>query len=94
MSREVGYEQDGVVHGAIDVLGESRLELVEVPAQRWHRWTTATAVIGPLALPEVIAHTGVRAPFAFPDGTVSDLVLTARGWAQRAPRRAVSDVRA
>ena len=80
-----GYEQDGVVHGDIDIQGESRLELVEVPARRWHRWTTATAGFGPLELPEVIAHTGVRAPFAFPDGTVSDLVLTARGWAQRAP---------
>ncbi len=79
-----GYEQDGVVHGAIDIHGESRLELVEVPARRWHRWTTETAGFGPLELPEVIAHTGVRAPFAFPDGTVSDLVLTARGWAQRA----------
>jgi hypothetical protein len=79
-----GYEQDGVVHGAIDIHGESRLELVEVPARRWHRWTTATTGLGPLEMPEVIAHTGVRAPFAFPDGTVSDLVLTARGWAQRA----------
>ncbi len=79
-----GYEQEGVLHGAIDIQGEPRLELVEVPARRWHRWTTSAAGLGPLELPEVIAHTGVRAPFAFPDGTVSDLVLTARGWAQRA----------
>ena len=79
-----GYEQDGVVHGAIDIQGEPRLELVEVPAHRWHRW--ATVGLGPLELPEVIAHTGVRAPFAFPDDTVSDLVLTAGGWARRAPR--------
>jgi hypothetical protein len=81
-----GYEQDGVVHGAIDIQGEPRLELVEVPARRWHRWTTATAGLGPLVLAEAIAHSGVRAPFAFPDGTVSDLVLTARGWAQRPTR--------
>ena len=58
--------------------------ITEVPARRWHRWTTSPAGFGSLELPEVIAHTGVRAPFAFPDGTVSDLVLTARGWAQRA----------
>ena len=35
-------------------------------------------------LPVVTAHTGVRSPFVFPDGSVSDLVLTPRGWAQRA----------
>jgi hypothetical protein len=29
----------------------------------------------------------VRAPFAFPDGSVSDLVLTPEGWARRAVRR-------
>jgi hypothetical protein len=81
-----GYEQVGVVHGAIEILGEARIELTEVPAQRWHRWTTATTGFGPLALPEVRAHAGVRAPFAFPDGSVSDLVLTPEGWARRARR--------
>jgi len=88
-SIDTGYEQVGVVHGSIDVLGEPRVELVEVPARRWHRWTAESAGFGfgPLALPEVTAHTGVRAPFVFPDRTVSDLVLTASGWAQRTPRR-------
>ena len=81
-----GYEQLGVVHGAIEVLGEPRLELTEVPAHRWHRWTTHTTGFGPLALPEVRAHAGVRAPFAFPDGGVSDLVLTPEGWARRVAR--------
>lgn len=81
-----GYEQPGVVHGAIEVLGERRLELAEVPAHRWHRWTTHTTGFGPLALAEVRAHAGVRAPFAFPDGSVSDLVLTPDGWARRAAR--------
>jgi hypothetical protein len=70
------------VHGVIDVLGEPRLELAEVPAHRWHRWS-GTGQLAPLALPSVTAHTGVRSPFAFPDGSVSDLVLTARGWALR-----------
>jgi len=85
---DVGYEQVGVVHGAVDVLGEPRLELTEVPGHRWHRWTSHSTGFGPLALPEVRAHAGVRAPFAFPDGSVSDLVLTPEGWARRAARPA------
>ena len=83
---DVGYEQVGVVHGAIDILGEARLELIEVPGHRWHRWTSHTTGFGPLTLPTVRAHAGVRAPFAFPDGSVSDLVLTSEGWARRAAR--------
>jgi hypothetical protein len=31
----------------------------------------------------VRAHTGIRAPFAFPDGTSIDWVLTADGWRSR-----------
>jgi hypothetical protein len=85
---DVGYEQRGVVHGIVEILGEPRVELAEVPAHRWHRWTTASGGFGPLTLPVVTVHTGVRSPFAFPDGTVSDLVLTPRGWAQRPPRPA------
>ena len=84
---DVGYEQVGVVHGAIEILGEPRLELVEVAAHRWHRWTSGATGFAPLTLPEVRAHGGVRAPFAFPDGSVSDLVLTPDGWARRAVRR-------
>jgi hypothetical protein len=78
-----GYEQRGVVHGAIDVAGAPRIELVEVPAHRWHRWT-GTGALGVAPLPEVVAHTGVRTAFAFPDGTVDDLVLTPAGWRRRA----------
>ena len=71
--------------------GEPAIDLVEVPAQRWHRWVAGadvTAGLGPLALPVAVAHTGVRAPFAFPDGSTSDLVLTPRGWHRRANRPA------
>ncbi len=91
----VGYEQPGVVHGAIDILGEPRLELVEVAAHRWHRWTAGVALpgpssvfpsLGPLLFPEAVAHTGVRAPFRFPDGSSSDLVLTPSGWCRRVAR--------
>ena len=80
----VGYEQAGVVHGALEILGEPTVELVEVPAHRWHRWSGDA--FGPLTLPEAVAHTGVRAPFTFPDGSVSDLVVTPDGWARRAGR--------
>jgi hypothetical protein len=79
-----GYEQRGVVHGAIDVAGGERIELVEVPAHRWHRWTGGSAGLGRAPVPEVVAHTGVRTAFAFPDGTVDDLVLTPAGWRRRA----------
>jgi hypothetical protein len=79
-----GYRQDGVVHGVVEVAGRPRLELVEVPADRTHRWGAA---LGPLEPPEAIAHLGLRAPFAFPDGTVADWVLTAQGWRKRAGSR-------
>ncbi len=79
-----GYQQSGVVHGAIEVLGESTIELVEVPGSRWHRWTDSPGeAMGPMPVPTASAHTGVRAPFAFPDATILDLVLTPTGWRSR-----------
>jgi len=85
-----GYEQPGVVHGRIEVLGEPAIEVAEIPARRWHRWTDPAdppSELGPLTMPEAVAHTGVRAPFRFPDGSVSDWVLSPRGWRRRALRR-------
>ncbi|MEL6890720.1 MAG: hypothetical protein AAFP84_03935 [Actinomycetota bacterium] len=95
--RVSGYVQEGVVHGRIEILGEDPVDLVEVPARRWHRWATdpgrrtsgethRSASLPPLDLPDAAAHTGVRAPFAFPDGSVLDLVLTRSGWARRRVR--------
>ena len=79
-----GYQQIGVVHGAIEVLGEATIELTEVDAHRWHRWTASPEeLLGPMPVPVAAAHTGVRAPFAFPDATVLDLVLTPTGWRTR-----------
>ncbi len=79
-----GYQQVGVVHGAIEVLGEPTTELAEVPAARWHRWTdTPDEPMGPMPVSKAAAHTGVRAPFVFPDGTGLDLVLTPTGWRTR-----------
>jgi hypothetical protein len=75
-----GYEQAGQMIGAIEVAGEPSLELGELDAWRWHRWGDA---LGPLTPPPVVAHLGVRAPFAFPDGSVSDLVVTPGGWRSR-----------
>jgi len=88
---EFGYEQRGVVHGTIEMVSEPSIELTETPAHRWHRWVRpgggGEASLGPLVLPAAVAHTGVRAPFAFPDGTTSDLVLSPRGWQRRSPGR-------
>ena len=79
-----GYQQAGVVHGAIEVLGEPTIELVEAPASRWHRWTDSPGeMLGPMPVPGAAAHAGVRAPFAFPDATVLDLVITPTGWRHR-----------
>lgn len=72
-----GYEQPGVVHGVIEVGGSLPIDLVEAAAHRWHRWGDH---LDQVALPPAYAHTGVRAPFAFPDGTVADWVLTPDGW--------------
>ena len=88
---EFGYEQRGVVHGLIELVTEPSIELVEIPAHRWHRWVERLAPMSgrPSArwcFPEARAHTGVRAPFAFPDGTTSDLVLSPRGWGHRTRR--------
>jgi hypothetical protein len=76
-----GYAQEGVVHAVVELVG-GPLHLTEVPARRWHRWGAA---LGPLEVPAAFAHTGLRAPFAFPDGTTADWVLTPDGWRSRAP---------
>ncbi len=87
-----GYQQQGVVHGVIEILGEPQAELSEVPARRWHRWASGSGPdgssmgLGPLPLLEVVAHAGVRAPFRFPDGNISDLVLAPTGWRHRSSR--------
>ncbi len=76
-----GYSQSGVVHGVIELGGRPTTTLVEVPAIRWHRWS----LTGPelLELPEVVAHTGRRAPFDLPNLGLLDLVLTPQGWRSR-----------
>jgi hypothetical protein len=75
-ARRDGYEQEGVVHGTIE-LAAGPLHLTEAAGRRWHRWGDELAV---LELPDAYAHTGLRAPFAFPDGTRADWVLTPDGW--------------
>jgi hypothetical protein len=84
---DAGFTQSGVVHGRVDVMGRQAIEIAEVPALRWRRWQAGRA-LAPLALPAVVAHTGLRAPFAFPDGTIADWVLSPEGWRVRsvAPR--------
>jgi hypothetical protein len=75
-----GYEQAGVVHGVIEIGGAASIHLEEAPAHRWHRWG---AQLSPVELREAFAHTGLRAPFAFPDQTTIDWVLTPDGWRLR-----------
>ena len=75
-----GYQQAGVVHGRIELGGSEPIHLAEAPANRWHRWGDELALV---ELPEAFAHTGLRAPFAFPDGSVADWVLTPGGWGAR-----------
>jgi hypothetical protein len=80
-ARRDGYEQQGVVHGTIE-LAAGPLHLTEAAGRRWHRWGDELAV---LELPDAYAHTGLRAPFAFPDGTYADWVLTPDGWRSLRP---------
>lgn len=77
-----GYRQAGVVHGLIELLGRPNLDLVEIPAIRWHRWSDG-AEMDPLPIDTAVAHTGLRAPFRFPNGSVSDWVLSPGGWRSR-----------
>jgi hypothetical protein len=77
---DAGYEQVGVAHGVVELIDRPFIELVEVPAFRWRRWGAA---LGPVRPPAVVAHTGLRAPFAFPDGTTIDWVLSPDGWRRR-----------
>lgn len=75
-----GYSQRGVVYAVIELAGTPSLRLTEAPALRWHRWGRH---LDPVVLPAAFAHARVRAPFAFPDGTVADWVLTPDGWRAR-----------
>jgi len=84
-SIEHGFEQAGVAHGVIELGDRPNIEVAEIAARRWHRWT-AHGDLAPVALEPAVAHTGLRAAFAFPDGSVIDWVLNSRGWCVRALR--------
>lgn len=77
------YRQDGVVHGLVDLPGGAGVEVEEAPARRWHRWGDRLGIV---AVPDAIAHQGLRAVFAFPDGERLDWVLAPDGWRRRRPR--------
>lgn len=74
-----GYEQHGEAHAVVELGGEPSLH-VEGPAWRSHRWGPSLDVWRP---PQALAHVGLRAAFAFPDGAVADWVLTTHGWRLR-----------
>jgi hypothetical protein len=75
-----GFSQPGVAHGQVELRDRPHVEWSEVPARRWRRWGAGLA---PLRLEPARAHTGLRTPFAFPDHTVADWVLTPDGWRAR-----------
>jgi hypothetical protein len=78
-----GFEQAGVVHGEIELLDRPPVSLSEIPAHRWRRWSTESD-LAPVRLEPVVAHTGLRATVAFPDGSRIDWVLLSSGWHARA----------
>ena len=80
----VGFEQAGVAHGVIELTDRPHVQFEEAPAHRWRRWGGLTGPVEPAA---AVAHTGLRVGFAFPDGGVSDWVLTPSGWRCRRPAR-------
>lgn len=80
-----GYVQEGVVHGLVELLDRPNIEVAEIPARRWHRWSAPGQLsMSPLLVEPVIAHTGLRVPVAFPDGMIADWVLSSDGWRSRA----------
>ena len=78
-----GFEQQGVVHGEIALIGRAAYSMTEAPAHRWRRWRHGAEPLPPLPLSNAVAHSGLRAPFGFPDGTVGDYVLLPTGWCRR-----------
>ena len=66
-----GFSQDGTVHGRIDVMGRTPVELAEVPAMRWRRWRTA----GTLA---TLSRPGVLAVRLLAEGVVAGRVRSRR----------------
>lgn len=77
-----GFEQVGVAHGLVELLDRPNLEFDGWPAHRWRSWGEHLL---PVVVPTVVAHTGLRAGFAFPDGNTIDWVLTRSGWCRRTP---------
>ena len=81
-----GFVQDGVVHGVDRGGGRAAIDArrgagaAVAPVEPRARRST------PSSSPTVVAHTGLRAPFAFPDGTVADWVVSPSGWARRRAR--------
>jgi hypothetical protein len=69
-----GYEQDGEVHGELE-LGHASITL-EGPAARGHVWGRPPGHDPPPAG----SVEGLRAPLLLPDGTVLDQLATPEGW--------------
>lgn len=72
-----GYTQEGRLLGTVETI-EGPLELVDLRANRAHRWSRSSELLDLEVLP-IVAHLGPRLPFRFPDGSTRDLYLTPEG---------------
>ena len=82
----------GVGIGQIELLDRPNIVFVETPGFRWRRSTDADR-LDPVEVEPIVAHTGLRAAFEFPDGSVVDWVLSRQGWRSRLPAEATRSLR-
>ncbi|MEY2641956.1 MAG: hypothetical protein RLZZ368_603 [Actinomycetota bacterium] len=75
-----GYLQHGVVLGEVETV-DGRIVIDETRSIRTHRWSSNE--LSAAWMPEARAHLGPRIPFAYPNGTSLDLVMTPDGWCRR-----------
>lgn len=76
-----GYQQVGVMHGVVEVLGRPTIEVEEVSAWRCHRWWPIGS--DPASAPFVRQSAQqVDALIAGPDQSYVTLALTADGWVE------------
>ena len=76
-----GYQQVGVMHGVVEVLGRPTIEIEEVSAWRCHRWWPIGSEPSGGLFPRQSAQQ-VDAVIAGPEHSFMALGLTAEGWVE------------
>ena len=79
-----GYQQVGVMHGVVEVLGRSTIDLEEVSAWRCHRWWSVDGKPPSTLLP-TRSDQEVDAVIAGPEQSHVALGLDADGWVEITP---------